>query len=78
MVRNIIYFLSSGDNYHWHFGDFFPVLFLTSFVCTVRARVHLLLLQCQDGIVNKVWIPVFLFNSILWVISYIIKLCLKT
>ena len=62
-VRNITYFLPSRDNYYGHFSNFFPVPCLISFVCMGCARAHLLL-QCSDGIVNKVWIPDFLFNSI--------------
>ena len=64
-VRNITYFLPSRDNYYGHFSNFFLVLFLISFVGMGCARVHLLL-QCSDGIVNKVWIPDFLFNSIVY------------
>ena len=62
-VRNITYFLPSRDNYYGHFSNFFPVPCLISFVCMGCARAHLLL-QCSDGIVNKVWIPDFIFNSI--------------
>ena len=62
MVRIITYFLPSRDNYYGHFGDFFLVLFLMLFVYMGCARAHLLL-QCSDGIVNKVWIPDFLFNG---------------
>ena len=70
MVRIITYFLPSRDNYYGHFGDFFLVLFLMLFVYMGCARAHLLL-QCSDGIVNKVWIPDFLYNGIVFFLFFV-------